>query len=128
MHDTHHASEVHVDHVVEVLDRHLVEGPVACRRLADRQDDIVRRDDVDLLVEDLVLAAPADRDDEDRVDVVRVRLDRRARLVVVPDRLEQPFHRPVMQLPRQARPQALLARVEQVDPPGHAAGVRRRFG
>ena len=66
-----------------------VERLLARRRLRDRDEDVERRDEVDLLVVDAILVGNRDRDEEDPEDVVALRLDPRARLVVVDVRGEQ---------------------------------------
>ena len=105
-----------------------VEGIAALRRLPHRDEPLARRHEIDLLVEDPVLLPHADRDEQDAEDVVVVPLEPWARLVVVPRRLAQEVERPVVDVGRQRLLELLLARIEQVDPLGHAAGVRRGFG
>ena len=58
-------------------------GVLVRRRLADAQQNVVRHDDVDLLVEDAIVLGDGDRDEEDAEDVVAVRLQGRPRLVGV---------------------------------------------
>ena len=103
----------------------------ALRGLPHRDEPLARRDEVDLLVEDAILVADADRHDEDAEDVAHVRLDPRARLVVVACGLEQMHERTLVDLRRQRVVKLLLVGVEQVDPLGacrHAPRVRRLSG
>ena len=88
----------------------------------------MRGDDVDLLVVDAVFRRDGDRDEEDAEDVVAVRLQRRPRLVVMLRRPQEQLERRVLHLGRELCAQLVLARIEQVDPLGHAAEVRRGFG
>ena len=99
-------------------------GVAALGRLAHGDEPLARRDDVDLLVEDPILLADADRDEEDAEDVVLVRLDPGPRLVVVARRREQALERAIVDL-RGERPCELgLVGIEQVDPLG-ALATRR---
>src|SRR4029078_1975678 len=60
-----------------------IEGMAALGGLSHRAEPLGGRYEVDLLVEDAILVPDADRHDEDAEDVALVRLDPRARLVVV---------------------------------------------
>src|SRR5205823_6400946 len=94
--------------------------------LAYGQEPFARRDDVYLLVEDPVLLADRDRDEEDAEDVVVVALEPRSRLVVVPRRPQKLLVGAVVDLAWQRVVECLLLRVEQVDPLGHRPSVLRR--
>ena len=96
--------------------------------LPDRDEPLDGRDEVDLLVEDAILVPDADGHEEDAEDVALVRLDPRARLVVVARGLEQVSERALVDLRGQRRAKLRLVGVEQVDPLGacrHAPRVRR---
>ena len=81
---------------------------------------LARRDHVDLLVEDAILLADADRHEEDPEDVVVVALQPRARLVVMARRSQQLLERAFVDLAPERRSKLGLRGVEQVDPLGHA--------
>ena len=68
--------------------------------LADGEHEVVRQDDVDLLVVHRVLVVDHDGREEDAEHVVAVAAKRRARLVLVLRRCEQPFERGVLELAR----------------------------
>ena len=75
-----------------------VAGVAALRGLAYRHDALPGRDDVDLLVEDAVLLADRDRQQEHTEDVAIVTFEPGPRLVVVSGRLEQLFERALVDL------------------------------
>ncbi len=132
------------DRVDEVVDEHpdvlvrptgflrrlRVERLLAGRRLRDRDEPLGRRDHVDLLVVDAVFSRDDDREQEDAEDVVAVRLDPRARFVVVDVRGEQRGARRGVDVLRQLCLQFLFGRIDEVDPPrvdvSHAASFRPR--
>ena len=90
------AEQVHADGLVRaarVLGRLRVERLLAGRRLRDRHELLGREDEVDLLVVDAILVGNGDRDEQHADDVVAVRLDPRARLVVVDERRGQQLER-----------------------------------
>ncbi len=92
---------------------------LAGRRLAHAQQDVVRHDDVDLLVEDTVFVRYRHRDEEDPEEVVPVSLQRRPGLVGVAGGREQKLERRLLDLPRQLCPQLVRRRIDQIDPFGH---------
>ena len=84
-------------------------GSNACspgRRLGDRDEGVERRDEIDLLVVDAILVRNGDRDQEDPQDVVALRLDPGARLVVVDVRGEQRSQRRLVHALGQLAPAA----------------------
>src|SRR2546421_133044 len=113
------------------MSRGMTSGPVATSsrrsttrrtaRLPDGPEPLARRDDVDLLVEDPVFLADADRHEEQAEDVVVVAFEARAGLVVVPCRLRQELERARVDRRRQGLVELVRGRIEQVDPLGHAA-------
>ena len=119
----HLAGARHVRDADRFLRRARVERMPAFRGLSHGHELLARRDDVDLLVEDAVFLADADRDEEDAEDVVVVSLEARSRLVIVDCRLEKLLERPLVDLPRERVVQGLLVRIEQVDPLGHAPSL-----
>ena len=121
--------DVHADLLVRLageLGLARVEGMLARRRLHDRDELLVRRDEVDLLVVDAILFGDGDRQQEDPEDVVVVRLDPRARLVGVHVRREQRCERRRVDRVRQVAHQLLLARVDELEPARIVAVHRRR--
>ena len=113
------------DGVLHALD---IERVPLVRCLAHGDQTLARRDQVDLLVEDFVLLADADRHQEDAVDVVVVAFETRSRLVIVKRRPEQLLERELVDVARQRVVKLLSRRVEQVDPFGHPAETRPGFG
>ena len=126
------AVEVHADRVVRpacVLGRPRVERLFARRGLRHGDELLRRQDEIDLLVVDAVLFRHRDRDQEHANDVVAVRLDPWARLVVVDERREQELERRRVELVGEVRSQRVCGGVDQVDPArslGHRARPQRR--
>ena len=118
----HEVEEVLGDQVDEPVDHHAgprarllrdrllrcaeVERRAFARASCGRYELLAGRDQVDLLVEDAILLADADRDEEDAEDVVIVALEPRAGLVVVPRRPQQVLERAVVDLVRDRVPAA----------------------
>ena len=86
------------------------------RRLAHREDGLVRDHEVDLGVEDLLPRLDVGRGEEDAEDVGAMALHRGPRLVLVDMRAQQQPHRALFELARRLLSQLRLAGIEQVDP------------
>ncbi len=113
---------VHPDLLVRpagLLRRLGVERLLAGRSLGDGDEDVRRRDEVDLLVVDAVLVRDGDRHEEDAEHVAALGGDARPWLVVVHVRREQRLEGRRMHLLRQGLVQLRGRRVDQVDPLGH---------
>ena len=107
------------------LRRRGIERLLARRRLRDRHECVHRRDEVDLLVVEAILGGHLDREQQDPEDVVAVRLDPRAWLVVVLVRcLEQRRERRRVHVLGQRISQLGRRGVDQIDPLGHARRLR----
>jgi len=98
--------------------RRIPRGSAALRRLPHGDDHVSGDDEVDLLIEDPLLGGGQHRDEQLAEDVVAVRLELRAGLVVVECRGEELLQRSLVHVGRQVRLQLVPAGVEQVDPAG----------
>ena len=111
--------DVHADVLVgaaRFLRRPRVERPLSGRRLRDRDEDVGRRDQVDLLVVDPVFVLDCDRDQEDAEYVGAVRLQSRSGLVVLSVRGEQRRQRRGVDVRREVRLELVPRGVDQIDP------------
>jgi hypothetical protein len=93
-----------------------VERLPALGRLPHGDDALARRDQVDLLVEDPILVADADRDEEDAEDVPLVSFQPRSRLVGVDRPLQEQLERALVDRLRERGVERLRRWVEEVDP------------
>ena len=106
-----------------------VEGLLAGRRLGDGDEDLGRRDEVDLLVVEAILGRDCDRHEEDADHVVVVCVDLGPRFVLVHVRGEQRLQRSRVDVLRQRAVQLDGGRVDQVEPLralGHSPRLRTR--
>ncbi len=110
-----HAGRDVTFHVADALDRRRVERPPVDRRLAHREDPVVRQHEAELLVVDAVLLRHGDRGDEVTEDVVAVAFDHGSGRLVGRGCGEL-GHRARMQVGRRALQQLVLRRIEEVDP------------
>ena len=97
-------------------------------RLADGEQEPVRHDDVDLLVEEAVLLGDGDRHQHDAEDVVVVALDRGPRLVLVLRGREQPRNSERVERLPETPPQLGFVRIDEVDPLGRRPSAEASGG
>ena len=112
----HHSRIVDVAALAGLVDGRRVEGLVALRGLAHGQHEVARQDDVDLLVEDLVLARHGNGDEEDAEDVVAVPLEGRPGLVLVLRGCQQPIEGARVQPLRHLLAELGCVGIDEIDP------------
>ncbi len=118
--------------LARLLRRLRVERLLSGGRLRDGDERVAGDDEVDLLVVEPVLRRHLDRQQQDPEHVIAVRLDARARLVVVDVRLEERGDRGRVDALRKVRAQLVFGRVDEVDPLraslGHTTRLARSAG
>jgi hypothetical protein len=105
-----------------------IERCLTRRCLRHGNERVERRDEVDLLVVQPVFVRYGDGEQEHAEDVIVVRLDLRPWLIVVHMRREQHVERDLVHVLGQHAIEIACARVDQVDPLGHAAEATRGVG